>query len=246
MQVLSALFKKAEENGEIDPIACGAVTVSHIIFADDVIIFLQADKKNARKLKSILDHFSSLSELMINYGKSTIFYGGAVQHRSWISSHLGLSQGELPIRYLGLPLISKCLSAGACLTLIQAIKQRLQSWKARLLSFAGRIELIKSVLSAMHLYWLSVFNLPASVHKEIYKLLLGFLWYGLGPKKNVFISWKNVCRPKAEGGLSIRRTTDCNKASLLRLLWEIETNKEALWVKWMRHKYIQGGSIWCS
>ena len=203
MQVLSSLFRKAEECSEIDPIACGSVTVSHIIFTDDVMIFLQVDKKNARNLKRILDQFSSLSGMNINYGKSAIFYGGSVQHRSQISSHLRLSQGELPIRYLGFPLISKRLSVGACSPLIQAIMQRLQSWKARLLSFTGRAELIKSVLSAMHLYWLSVFNLPVGVHKEIDKLLLGFLWYGLGPKKNVFISWKNVCQPKEEGALSI-------------------------------------------
>ena len=117
---------------------------------------------------------SPLSGMKINYAKSVIFYGGSVQHRCWISSHPTLSLGELPIRYLGLPLISKRLSVGACSPLIQAIMQRLQSWKARLLSFTGRAELIKSVLSAMHLYWLSVFNLLVSVHKELDKLLMGF------------------------------------------------------------------------
>ena len=82
MQVHSSLFRKAKECDEIDPIANGSVTVSHIIFADDVMIFLQVDKKNSRNFKRILDQFSSLSGMNINYGKSAIFYGGSVQHRS--------------------------------------------------------------------------------------------------------------------------------------------------------------------
>ena len=98
----------------------------------------------------------------------------------------------------------------------------------------------------MHLFWTFVFTLSACVLKEIDKLMLSFLWYGLGPRKSVFISWKHVCRPKEGGGLGIQRPTDCNVASILRLLWEFETNKEALWVKWMRRKYTHGGSIWCA
>ena len=98
----------------------------------------------------------------------------------------------------------------------------------------------------MNLYWTSVFLLLVNVLKEIDRLMLAFLWYGQGPQKSVFISWKHACRPKEEGGLGIRCTTDVNMAGILRLLWEVETDKEALWVKWMRHKYIRGGSIWCA
>ena len=35
-------------------------------------------------------------------------------------------------------------------------------------------------------------------------------------------------------------------AGMIRLLWEVETNKTTLWVKWVRCKYIRGGSIWCT
>ena len=194
----------------------------------------------------ILDQFALLSGMNINYSKSAIFFGGLVKHRQWITSHLGLTMGDLPIRYLGIPLISKRLSVGACSPLIQAVTRRLQSWKAKLLSFTGRAELIKAVLSAMHLFWTSVLTLPTGVLKEIDKLLLSFLWYGLGPRRSVFISWKHVCRPKEEGGLGIRRPINCNVEGILRLLWEFEMNKEALWVKWMRLKYTRRGSVWCT
>ena len=163
MQVLSSLFKKAEHHQELDPMACGTLSVLHIIFADDLMVLLKADKRNARRIKQLLDEFSVLSGLRINYAKSAIYFGGSTQHRAWIYSHLGLNVGDLPTKYLGLPLLSKRLSASACAPLILAVTARLQSWKARLLSYAGRVELVKSVLSSMQVYCMSVFILPASV-----------------------------------------------------------------------------------
>ena len=80
MQVLSSLFKKAEQHQELDPMACGTLSVSHIIFADDLMVFLKADKKNAWRLKQLLDEFSKLSGLSINYAKSAIYFEGSVQH----------------------------------------------------------------------------------------------------------------------------------------------------------------------
>ena len=152
MQVLTAMFQRAEQNQELDPLQCGTLSVSHICFADDLMVFLRADKKNARRLKTLLDDFSNLSGLKINSHKSAIYFDSNTPHQQWIASHLELSSGELPVRYLGLPLISKQLTAKECSPLIQAVRTRLLSWKAKLLSYAGRMELIKSVLSAMHLY----------------------------------------------------------------------------------------------
>ena len=59
MQALSAMFKQAEQNDELDPMACGTIAVSHIMFVDDLMVFLKADTKNARCLKRILDDFSA-------------------------------------------------------------------------------------------------------------------------------------------------------------------------------------------
>ena len=74
------------------------------------MVFLKADKKNAHVLKRILEDFYTLSGLKVNLLKSVVYFGGPVAHRDWISSHLGLQIGELPVKYLGLPLLSKRLS----------------------------------------------------------------------------------------------------------------------------------------
>ena len=146
--------------------------------------------------------------------------------------------------YLGLPLLSKRLSATECEPLTQAITSRLQSWKARFLSYTGRVEQIRSVLSSMHLFWTSVFILSASILQAIDQFLLRFLWYGHGQRKLVYISWNDVACPRKEGGLGICSPSDSNKAGVLRLLWEVETNRDTLWVKWVRSKYLWGSSIW--
>ena len=98
----------------------------------------------------------------------------------------------------------------------------------------------------MHLFWTSVFIHPASVLQAIDRLLLRFLWYGNGQRKLVYISWKDVACPREEGGLGIRSPSNSNKASVLRLLWEVETNKDAHWVKWVHSEYLRGSSIWCA
>ena len=57
---------------------------------------------------------------------------------------------------------------------------------------------------------------------------------------------EECCCPKDEGGLGIRRPRDSNTTGMICLLWEVETNKTALWVKWVRRKYLRRGSIWCA
>ncbi|KAL0284421.1 UNVERIFIED_CONTAM: hypothetical protein Sradi_7197800 [Sesamum radiatum] len=53
-------------------------------------------------------------------------------------------------------------------------------WNHLNLSLAGRTQLIKSVLSSLHLYWASVFILPKSIIKVIESKLRSFLWKGSG------------------------------------------------------------------
>ena len=93
---------------------------------------------------------------------------------------------------------------------------------------------------------MSVFILPASVLKSLDRVMFRFLWFGHGSKRSIFVSWDDVCRPKDEGGLGIRRPKDTNLVGIIRLLWELETNTDALSMQWMRKKYLRESSIWCA
>ncbi|GKA59809.1 RNA-directed DNA polymerase, eukaryota, reverse transcriptase zinc-binding domain protein [Tanacetum coccineum] len=67
---------------------------------------------------------------------------------------------KLPVRYLGVPLITKKTSSTNCKILIDKVRNRVLDWRNKALSYSGRLQLISSVLSAMQIYWASVFLLP--------------------------------------------------------------------------------------
>ncbi|GJV80073.1 RNA-directed DNA polymerase, eukaryota, reverse transcriptase zinc-binding domain protein [Tanacetum coccineum] len=84
--------------------------------------------------------------------------------------------GKLLVRYLGVPLLTKKLIVNDCKPLISKVKTKISDWKNKVLSYAGRDQLIAFVLSSMQNYWASVFLLPKQVIYEINKILKGFLW----------------------------------------------------------------------
>ncbi|KAL2248034.1 UNVERIFIED_CONTAM: hypothetical protein Sindi_2655700, partial [Sesamum indicum] len=70
------------------------------------------------------------------------------------------------------------LTISDCQPLISKIDARINGWEGISLSYAGRVQIIKSVLSALSLYWASAFILPKKVINEIEKRLRTFLWKG--------------------------------------------------------------------
>lgn len=79
------------------------------------------------------------------------------------ANELGVQLSPLPVKYLGVPLCSSRIRSRDCAPLLEKINGRIKFWQARLLSFAGRLELIKSVISAFCVYWLSAFVLPKAI-----------------------------------------------------------------------------------
>ncbi|KAK4384106.1 Retrovirus-related Pol polyprotein from type-2 retrotransposable element R2DM [Sesamum angolense] len=110
------------------------------------------------------------------------------------------SEGHLPVGYLGLPLISSRLSIADCQPLLQKIDSRIKGWEGVQLSFAGRVQLIKSVLVSLEVYWATAFILPKGIINEMIKRLRTFLWKGTSSSSYPKVAWEVVCRPIEEGG----------------------------------------------
>ena len=53
------------------------------------------------------------------------------------------------------------------------------------------------------------------------------------------VAWDDVCRPKSEGSLGIRKNNDVNKASITKLGWRILIDKDSIWVRIMDDKYVR-------
>ncbi|XP_031745326.1 uncharacterized protein LOC116405480, partial [Cucumis sativus] len=138
---------------------------------------------------------------------------------SRLAANMGFSIGHLPVSYLGLPLLSGRLRSSDCDPLIQCITSRIRSWYARVLSFAGRLQLVRSVLRSLQVYWASVFMLPMKVHRDVDKILRAYLWRGKEEGRGgAKVAWDEVCLPFDEGGLDDRDGSSWNIASTLKIL----------------------------
>ncbi|GKB83280.1 hypothetical protein Tco_0950175, partial [Tanacetum coccineum] len=93
-----------------------------------------------------------------------------------ILSSLPFVEGVLSVRYLGVPLISSRLLYRDCKVLVEKLESRVNDWRNKFLSLAGCLQLIRFVLSSMHIYWASVFILPSRVIHDLEQLMRGFLW----------------------------------------------------------------------
>ncbi|GKG17101.1 hypothetical protein Tco_0362058, partial [Tanacetum coccineum] len=132
-----------------------------------------------------------------------------------------------------------------CKGLIDKVRNRILSWKNKNLSYAGRLQLVASVLESIQVYWATVFLLPQAVIDDINKLLKGFLWnqndQANGKAK---VAWKKLCMPKAKGGLGLKNLNLWNKVMITKHLWNIAADKDTLWVKWINTYKLKGKSIW--
>lgn len=152
--------------------------VTHLSFADDVLIFFDGTESYLSGILQILYGFYGNSCLSMNLSKSCLFLDGnnLLLSRS-LAASFGLIQGSLPIRYLGVPLLPHKMRKQDFQPLIDKIPSRLNSWTVRHLSFAGRLQLIQSVLYSIINFWASVFMLPVSCLKELERICNAF--YGV-------------------------------------------------------------------
>ncbi|GKE69511.1 homeodomain-like protein [Tanacetum coccineum] len=124
-------------------------------------------------------------------------------------------------------------------------RNRIVDWKNKALSFARRLQLCKSVISSMQVYWAYVLVIPHGIVSDIQQLIRGFLWcngeYKRGKAKVV---WDDICLPKREGGLGIRSLEVFNLALMTTHIWNIVSNKESLWVRWIHTYKLRGRTFW--
>ncbi|KAF5476686.1 hypothetical protein F2P56_003400 [Juglans regia] len=232
MEALSRMISAAVTHGFMagfpigDPNK-GIITLSHLLFADDTLLFCEADRDQLRALKALLLCFEAASDLKVNFDKSELVPVGNVSNTRQIASILGCKVASLPMTYLGLPLGAAVRASSIWDPVIEKIERKLEGWKRLYLSKGGRLTLIKSILSNLPTYFLSLFQLPARVAARIEKLYRDFLWSGIGDEfKFHLISWDKVCRPLSSGGLGIKNLRTFNRALLGKWLWRYNTEIE--------------------
>lgn len=221
---------------------CAKTGLTHLCFADDLLIFCDGSLESVNCILEILQDFENRSGLGISLQKTSLFSAGLKPHETErIIQATGLSSGTLPVRYLGVPLCTKKLSLLNRAPLLQAIKDKFMSWTVRYLSFAGRLQLISTVISGMINFWTSAYILPKACLAEIDSLCAKFLWKGKmdgsGASK---VAWEKVSTPKREGGLGLKNWVVWNQACAMKLIWFLFFKQDSIWASWYIAEVLDG------
>ena len=169
-----------------------------------------------------------------------------------LAAVLGCKVAALPMSYLRLPLGASFKDKTIWNGIIEKMEHHLAGWKHMYLSKGGRVTLIKSTLSSIPTYYLSMFPIPIGVAHRIEQIQRDFLWGGMGEEfKYHLVNWDRVCEPLCYGGLGLRKLilfnqVLFNQALLGKWLWRYTMEKEALWHKIVELKYGDSWGGWCS
>ncbi|XP_071688191.1 uncharacterized protein [Rutidosis leptorrhynchoides] len=244
---LNAMIKQALQVNLIKGIEVGKdrVIISHLQYADDTTIFGEWNRKNISNVFKVLKCFEIFSGLKVNVSKSCLFGVGVSSNMvEAMASRFRCQVGVFPFMYLGLPIGCKMKNIKEWEPYIDKFHKRLDSWKAKLMSFGGRLTLIKSVLSSLPLYDFSLFRAPSSVINKLEGLRRLFFWGGSGESKKLsWVKWEDVLCPFEGGGLNIGSLRAKNLALLAKWWWRFLNDKHSLWSKTISSLYGRDGGL---
>nr|GEW39637.1 hypothetical protein [Tanacetum cinerariifolium] len=218
MEILTLMLQRGVRNASAFTYHkyCSKLELINLCFADDLFLFARGAVDSVSVIKNSFFEFKEASGLVPSLSKSTAYFCNVPNFtKIAILQTLPFEEVRLLVKYLGVPLVSSRLIFRDCKGLLEKVQARIDDWKNKSLSTAGRLQLIRSVIGSMHVYWASVFILPSRVLLEIEQLMRAFLWKGRAK-----VAWEVLCLPKEEGVL------------------------ESLWVKWVHSYKLNGRNFW--
>ncbi|XP_058769981.1 uncharacterized protein LOC131643698 [Vicia villosa] len=242
MEYMSRLLQRMQQNHNFNHHSrCAKLALTHLTFADDILLFARGEKSSVDMMMKTMHTFYNSTGLGVNTSKCNVYFGDvSEEEKQNILVSTGFNEGQLPFRYLGVPLTSKKMSLNHYLPLIERILNKIHHWSAKLLSMAGRIQLVKSVCTAIASYWLQCFPIPKCVIHKIHFVCHTFIWTGGETNSSKSpVAWDTVCKPIKHGGLGIIHLEMWNQVTMLKLLWNLSKKQDCLWVKWMHSYFIK-------
>ena len=191
--------------------------------------------------------FQDFTGLKVNVGKNEIVLVREVNNLDVLANIFQCRVGSLSMKYLGMSLGTSFKTASIWNSILEKMEKKLSGWKRLYLSKGGRLMLLKSTLSSLPTYSLSLFTIPKSVAARLESIQRNFLW---GPSEGSFkyplVAWENVCLLVEIGGLGIRSVVSFNQTLLGKWLWRYGHEDTHLWRRVISTKYGEAQGVWCS
>ena len=175
---LHGLISRAAAQGDIRgySLCRNSPRLTHLLFADDSLLFCRSTNQECQRILEILDTYEKCSGQKINKNKTTIFFSRSTSEdmRGQIKLALGVPEIKQYEKYLGLPSLVGRNKKASFNYIKERVWKKIQGWKEKLLSQAGREVLIKAVVQAIPTYTMSCFKLPLGLCSEIESFIRKF------------------------------------------------------------------------
>lgn len=174
------LLNQAEREGLISGLKICRTTpsISHLLFADDSLILIRANRGDATQLQHILEVYERCSGQMINKAKSAVLFSTNTvdSDRGDVRQVLNITQETGNDRYLGLPVHVGKSKSQVFAYLKDRVWKRIQGWKEKFLSWAGKEIMIKAVAQAIPTFAMGCFNLTKDLCDQISSMICRYWW----------------------------------------------------------------------
>jgi len=244
MEKLSVAINNAVSQRRWEPIRINNTEpfLSHLLFADDVLLFTKAKSSQFKVVSELFEEFSKVSGLRINLFKSRAFFSKGVPQAKIhkLTAISGIRSTTSLGKYLGFPILKGRPKRSDFSFIIEKMQNRLAFWKGKLLNKAGRLTLASSVLSSIPTYYMQINWLPQNICDNIDQVTHNFIWKGNNNKGTHLVNWKKIASPKQNGGLGIRAAREANTSLLGKLVWNLVQKTDKLWVNLLSNNYTSG------
>lgn len=150
-----------------------APSVSHIMFADDIMLFGNTDTRTIKSISTVLHQYYNVSGQLVNYSKSSIHFSKIVPdtYVDEIIQELGVKRMAKEEKYLGVKILQQGNRVSNYNFLIEKFDAALAGRRKHNLSHAGRTVLVQSVLALIPIFYISTTMLPKTMLNKLTQII---------------------------------------------------------------------------
>ncbi|KAG7586300.1 Reverse transcriptase zinc-binding domain [Arabidopsis thaliana x Arabidopsis arenosa] len=243
-EMLVKMLQIAERKEQITglKVARGAPAISHLLFADDSMLYCKQKNEELSQMVRIIEEYSLASGQRVNYQKSSIHFGKLIpeERRQEIKQQLRIENEGGEGVYLGLPESFNGSKVAILSYLKERLSQKVSGWQSNFLSPGGKEVMLKAVAMALPTYTMACFKLPKTVCQQLVSVMSDFWWKNKQEGRGMhWKAWDQLCKPKAVGGLGFKDIEAFNIALLGKQLWRMMERKESLMAKVYKSRYFR-------